>query len=264
MYRLFWLCAIVWGIPQWLILANNPQPDLIVLPLRMAVTIYSGIAPPPALLKAVSVKRPNVPIQPAAEPSGPPPMPPRPAPAPTPAYDAESQEYEDAPPSYEDAMAEEIGPVDGPRREYTTPDTAMLGQSGSGADVNSTAGSGDKDTERLFPDSGPWSHSTDTFARFSDTPPDSPVGPQTSGESRESGDSGTQFPPEKEPLEPQQQQPPPPPPPPSSSPPPPPQPPVQQPRRTDFRTLNINMGVPNRKPVPKSAESPSSPTSRKV
>lgn len=29
---------------------------------------------------------------------------------------------DDAPPSYEDAIAEDIGPVDGPRRDYNQPD----------------------------------------------------------------------------------------------------------------------------------------------
>lgn len=220
------------------------------------MNIYSGIAPPPALLKAMSVKRPNVPVQPPAEkPTEAPAIPPRPTPAPTPAYDAEPQpEYEDAPPSYEDAMADEIGPVDGPRREYNTPDTALVGQSGSGADTNSTVGSGDKDTERLFPDSGPWGHSTDSFIGFSDRSPDSPVRPQNSGESQESGRSETQLPPEKEPQDAERQ-----PSPPSSPPPPPPPAPAEQSRRTDFRSLNINMGVPNRKPVPKSVSSPTSP-----
>lgn len=218
----------------------------------MAVTIYSGIAPPAALLKAMSVKGPKGSTQPVG-PMEPPPMPPRPTPAPTPAYDAESGEHEDAPPSYEDAMADEIGPVDGPRREYNTPDV-LSGQSGPGADVNSPARSGDKDTERLFPDSGPWGHSTDSFGKYSDTPPDSPMRPQVSGESQDSGNWGAQMPPEKQPPGDQQQQPPPLP---TSS-------PAEQPRRTDFRTLNVNMGVPNRKPVPNSTNSPASPTSRKV
>ena len=233
--------------------SNHQQPELIVLPLRMAVSVYSGIAPPPALLKAVSVKRPAVrPSEPVEAPA----MPPRPAPEPIPAYDTQPPQpdmYEDAPPSYEDAMADEIGPVDGPRREYNSPDAAFIVHSGSGADTSTTAGSGSKDSERLFPDTGNWGHSTDSFARFSETPPESPIEPQASGESQESGRWENQLPPEKRPLDVQ------PPQPSSSPPPPPPPPPMEQPRRSDFRTLNINMGVPSRKPVPKNTTSPTSP-----
>lgn len=51
----------------------------------------------------------------------PPPMPPRPAgPVSVPADEA----YDDAPPSYEDAMADNLSPVDGPRREYHPPDAS--------------------------------------------------------------------------------------------------------------------------------------------
>ena len=48
----------------------------------------------------------------------------------------------DAPPSYEDAIADDIGPIDGPRREYGD-------NAGLGAGIGPPAGS---KTDRLFPD----------------------------------------------------------------------------------------------------------------
>ncbi|KAL2003055.1 hypothetical protein VTN02DRAFT_5133 [Thermoascus thermophilus] len=95
------------------------KPELLMLPLRLAVKVYSGIAPPQALLDAMGVSAPGTQYPQREEPpspSQPPPKPPRPASASAPVYTGEV--YDDAPPSYEDAMAEELGPVDGPRRDW--------------------------------------------------------------------------------------------------------------------------------------------------
>ena len=54
-----------------------------------------------------------------------------------------------APPSYEDAMAEDIGPVDGRRRDYSMPNEPP----GSRADEQKTPDGLRRDSERLFPDS---------------------------------------------------------------------------------------------------------------
>ncbi|TAQ90922.1 hypothetical protein B7494_g818 [Chlorociboria aeruginascens] len=87
------------------------QPQTIVLPLNFKVDIYSGIKPPEALLSAMATSHPPVPTRPTAPPMDPayPPQLGTPAAA----------QVEDAPPSYEDAMAEDITPADGPRREYS-------------------------------------------------------------------------------------------------------------------------------------------------
>lgn len=52
---------------------------------------------------------------------------------------------DDAPPSYEDAMADEIGPVDGPRRDYS----GMTNENAP-SQIDDEKGSGG----RLFPGSG--------------------------------------------------------------------------------------------------------------
>ncbi|KAL1961852.1 hypothetical protein VTN77DRAFT_976 [Rasamsonia byssochlamydoides] len=138
------------------------QSPVMVLPLRLAVKVYSGIAPPPALLEAMAAEgkiqraRPEVPPRPSADEDTPPPVPQRPtpaaaaagptpgpgpalpavAPAPGPVPPAAAPVFnpivaiqqdeipDEAPPSYEDAMAEGIGPIDGPRPEYNPPNTS--------------------------------------------------------------------------------------------------------------------------------------------
>ncbi len=45
---------------------------------------------------------------------------------------------EDAPPSYEDAMADEIAPVDGPRRDYS----GVTDENAPGMDEKGSTGSG--------------------------------------------------------------------------------------------------------------------------
>lgn len=125
------------------------QDQLVVLPLRLPVRVFSGIAPPRALLDAMA----SSPI-PARLPL----KPPRPGPistysgpslAPPAPYSAFPQtpvaenppwmqqyppmqgaylpqqgapEYEEAPPpSYEDAVGSDLPPIDGPRRDYAPP-----------------------------------------------------------------------------------------------------------------------------------------------
>ncbi|KAL2368457.1 hypothetical protein RJ035_005465 [Blastomyces gilchristii] len=128
------------------------KPELIVVPLRIPVQVYSGIAPPQALLDAV--RRSPSKVSKVSE--VPPPQPPRPEVVPTIA--PVHTEYDDAPPSYEDAMADALGPVDGPRREYNPPDPG----SWSGAD-NKGSAKDNKDNERLFPSSSPRNASTESF-----------------------------------------------------------------------------------------------------
>ncbi|KAI9731530.1 MAG: hypothetical protein M1834_004650 [Cirrosporium novae-zelandiae] len=103
------------GLPGGAIL-----PDYIVSPLRMDVEVYSGIAPPPALLEAMATST----YLPQTLPSfsnGVPPRRPVGAGSSRPSYQESVQlpAYDEAPPSYEDAIAEDVAPVDGPRRTYT-------------------------------------------------------------------------------------------------------------------------------------------------
>ena len=91
--------------------------------LRMPCQVYSGVAPPEALLAAMSNRPSEVP----------PPMPARPGTqtggvtghslaGPTQTTDHIEPSPEDlppdAPPSYEDAIADTMPQIDGPRREY--------------------------------------------------------------------------------------------------------------------------------------------------
>ena len=117
------------------------QPELTVQTLDMPVTVYSGIPPPQALLAEMARRptslHPNARRQSYANakppsfsiPSSQSPSPgrvpnvdlPRPSSwhhAATPNDNAQ----EEPPPSYEDAMAEDLAPVDGPRRNYEQPE----------------------------------------------------------------------------------------------------------------------------------------------
>ncbi|KAI9735418.1 MAG: hypothetical protein M1818_006424 [Claussenomyces sp. TS43310] len=94
------------------------QPQTKLIPLRFQAEVFSGITPPPALIDAMSHRRPG----PAA------PSHPSAAAASAPVYDpiyppqlgtAGASAMEDAPPSYEDAMADDIAPVDGSRPAYS-------------------------------------------------------------------------------------------------------------------------------------------------
>ncbi|KIV95760.1 hypothetical protein PV10_03376 [Exophiala mesophila] len=159
-------------------LADGVRPELIVLPLKLPVEVYSGIAPPEKLLQAMA-------NNPRPQPT-PAPLFPRPSnmsQTPSPAYPQgmhvptpttatpttnvnpfpapigqvnTQQSYQvpdDAPPSYEDAIADEIAPVDGPRRDYHP--------SGSGNvqlepfNPDSKSGLNRRFSERLFPSNAP-------------------------------------------------------------------------------------------------------------
>ncbi|KAH0543027.1 hypothetical protein FGG08_002635 [Glutinoglossum americanum] len=130
---------------------GNIKPQIIVLPFRMPVQVFSGIAPPLALLKATARTQntgmlsppsstPSFPISPLSSSSNDRPITPgTPLQPISPLYANRPQpigettnDYSNgplvgyvgaggdvAPPSYEDAMADEIGPVDGPRRDYS-------------------------------------------------------------------------------------------------------------------------------------------------
>ena len=119
----------------------------------MPVEVYSGIAPPQALLNAMS----NLPTpQSSTQANAPPPRPARPngglpgySQAPLPTQQQASDHIEpspgdippDAPPSYEDAIADDMGPIDGPRREYQQ--------------ITNPPGPDEKGRGRLFDDSAP-------------------------------------------------------------------------------------------------------------
>ncbi|KAI9835422.1 MAG: hypothetical protein M1819_002340 [Sarea resinae] len=98
---------------------GTTNPQLAVIPLRLPVQVFSGIAPNKALLSAISAS-PAV-----SSPTGLTPKPPPFSSNAMPPYSANGQQasapFEDAPPSYEDAMADDIGPLDGPRRDYNPP-----------------------------------------------------------------------------------------------------------------------------------------------
>ncbi|PGH14570.1 hypothetical protein AJ80_05890 [Polytolypa hystricis UAMH7299] len=202
-------------------ISRATKPELIVLPLRLDVEVLSGIAPPQELLDAVSgTAKQSAPVK---EVQIPPPHPPRPARPQVPVASApvQPEEYEEAPPSYEDAMAEALAPVDGPRREYNPLDAALRNSSGPGTDRKGSVG----DDDRLFPNSGLLNASTESLGIYPITPVEAQprpyvLEPQTAAGSK----SPTQLVQEPQQLEPR---------------------PEPSPRR-----VTPNMGVPPRKPVP--------------
>jgi hypothetical protein len=152
---------------------NGVRPELIVMPLRLPVLVYSGIAPPEKLLQAMAKNpRPQPPLMMAPSPvqsigenttvwpsSGG-----LHTPIDTPstpldelnAYpamigtqhsnDEQSDIPDVAPPSYEDAMAEDIAPVDGPRRDYNVAEDVQR----PAFNPDSKGGLGRRVSERLF------------------------------------------------------------------------------------------------------------------
>ena len=140
-------------------IAKSEKPELIVHPLRMPIQVFSGIAPPRELIEQMNnvTGRPVVTNQsPYAAPNlrppesvnRPPHSPSRPSAPPPPSDHIEpspSDIPDEAPPSYEDAMADELAPIDGPRRDYhQTPSQAP-----------GTDGRPNRGKERLFTDSDP-------------------------------------------------------------------------------------------------------------
>lgn len=220
----------------------------------MPVKVYSGIAPPKALLDAMAEtgrvqepKAPALPSRPAEGPSERPPIPPRPAGPAEPATSAEEADDE-APPSYEDAMAETLSPVDGPRREYNPPDASSSSRTiESGADSKSPVNPGRDPEASAFYNNPQANSSEETFDMLPSTPPESQSGsPPTSPVMRQQSVLKIhKVPPQPEEHPPQYQsvaegslQ--------------APQNPVRPPSR-EFRPMNL--GVPSRKPVPRSPSS---------
>nr|POE59208.1 hypothetical protein CFP56_24477 [Quercus suber] len=142
--------------------SQHQQPQTIILPLRLDVQVYSGIAPPPELLEAMAQRRgpaatklpqtTDKPADPTSEklrmetssnglPTSYPPgslapmdatdaIPPTPVEGPSsaaqPGSSSTAQQppmYSEAPPSYEDAIATQIAPVVAPRPQYAPPPT---------------------------------------------------------------------------------------------------------------------------------------------
>ena len=131
--------------------ADSVKPELTVLAVRMPVEVYSGIAPPQALLDQMANRPtaqpvPSYNVRPSGSANGPSlghsPGTSRPP------GQAQSDHIEpspsdipsEAPPSYEDAMADDLAPIDGPRRDYSTPSTS--------------SGKKTANDDRLFPESG--------------------------------------------------------------------------------------------------------------
>lgn len=214
----------------------------------MPVKVYSGIAPPQALLDAMAASgrvKPTQP-QPQPQPSGPagggepPPIPPRPAAPPAPATSDEG--FDDAPPSYEDAMAEVLEPVDGPRREYNPPDATSSRTNESGADAKPSV-QPEKDHEPAAFSNTEANSSSETFDMLPSTPPESQSNsPPTSPVGRQHSMIKGHRPPRQEDNPPLYQ---------------PAQDQLHIPQNTERRPSGsgfrpMNLGVPSRKPVPRS------------
>lgn len=225
----------------------------------MPVKVYSGIAPPQALLDAMAAAalQPS-PSKPEPSPSSPtnaddsrPPMPPRPSGAPVPAESGAV--YDDAPPSYEDAMAENLSPVDGPRREYHPPDASTV-ESGADAKSPVQAGKVREDGPAAEGSAVPGSRedrpsSSESFDMLPTTPPESNSGSPPASPVRRSQSTmkihrnpvDEESPPQYQPVAENQLQ--------SSN------SVERRPSRNNLRPMNL--GVPTRKPVPRSTDRPS-------
>ncbi|KAF3484163.1 uncharacterized protein GIQ15_03487 [Arthroderma uncinatum] len=173
-------------------LAHGPtgsKQELVVLPLRMAVQVFSGIAPPQALLDAMNGQPSKGPMpapvqspvsgfgnhippsQPMHSPGPgpgpgpmnpaiPPPQPPRPSPA---TYPIPMENYEEAPPpSYEDAMADALAPVDGPRREYNPLAATQRSSSWTATDARTSVSPGNPRSNSFGSPSGPGGYDIDS------------------------------------------------------------------------------------------------------
>ena len=135
--------------------ADSPEAELTVQTIVMPVEVYSGIAPPQALLDQMAERptvqpAPNHNLRPPGSANGPSPGQ---SPGPSrPAAQAQSDHIEpspsdipdEAPPSYEDAMADDLAPIDGPRRDYHQQTTST---------PPSSSGKGSANDDRLFPES---------------------------------------------------------------------------------------------------------------
>ncbi|KAJ6185080.1 Arrestin-like N-terminal [Penicillium mononematosum] len=236
--------------------AREMQPQLIVLPLRMPVRVFSGIAPPQALLDAMAAAslQPSSSSKVKPQPSLPteigssrPPIPPRPTGEPVPVNSGDV--YDDAPPSYEDAMGDHLSPLDGPRREYHPPDASSPSTVEFGADSKSAAlpGKALEDGPAAEGSSAPRRRgnraSTESFDMLPTTPPESQSGSPPASPVRRPGSMmkfprnnvDEESPPQYEPVAGNQLN--------------VPQAVQRQRPRNNLRPMNL--GVPNRKPVPR-------------
>lgn len=222
----------------------------------MPVRVFSGIAPPQALLDAMaaaslqpsSSKAKPQPSLPTEVENNRPPIPPRPTGEPVPVNSGDV--YDEAPPSYEDAMADHLSPLDGPRREYHPPDASSQRTVEPGADTKSAAQPGKEleDGPAAEGSSAPRRRnnraSSESFDMLPTTPPESQSGSPPASPVRRPGSMmkiprntvDEESPPQYEPVAGSQLN--------------PPQPVQRQPSRTNLRPMNL--GVPNRKPVPRS------------
>ena len=202
-----------------------------ILPLQLPVQVYSGIEPPQALLDAMgaSSEEPKRADKPSANEPAQAHAPRQSIPAYSPQA-AEQQTFEDAPPSYEDAMAESLGPVDGPRREYNPP--AITTSPGwTGTDGKGPVGP-NQDDARLYTNGEQSNSSTTSLGiGYSNAPHNGPSSPIVQDPPPESpaGHSPT----DQRPV-----------------------PRLGEPRpAAPARRVSPFMGVPNRKPLPSSSNS---------
>ena len=148
-YELEVSVGLSWGSPH----NTHIRPELTVQPIRLKVDVYSGIAPSPALVNRFMSQRQSVrPGAQGPQSPRPPAQPPRPGvlpaasagpsagvggggleldpgaagPSSTQAQAEAAPAYDEPPPSYEDAMAEDLAPVDGFRQDYHVPESAPV------------------------------------------------------------------------------------------------------------------------------------------
>ncbi|MCJ1331985.1 hypothetical protein MMC10_008677 [Thelotrema lepadinum] len=108
--------------------AGNVKPELTVQPLRMPLQVYSGIKSREDIGRNQSAAQGMSDLEPSTPFPAPSPVPlaspgPRPPTAPfphrtDPATDGIADLPDEPPPSYEDAIAEDLAPADGPRSDY--------------------------------------------------------------------------------------------------------------------------------------------------
>lgn len=222
----------------------------------MPVRVFSGIAPPQALLDAMAAAslQPSPSSKVKPQPSLPteigsnrPPMPPRPTGEPVPVNSGDV--YDDAPPSYEDAMGDHLSPLDGPRREYHPPDASSPSTVEFGADSKSAAlpGKALEDGPAAEGSSAPRRRgnraSTESFDMLPTTPPESQSGSPPASPVRRPGSMmkfprnnvDEENPPQYEPVAGNQLN----------------VPQAMQHQRSRSNLRPMNLGVPNRKPVPR-------------
>jgi len=120
---------------------EHGKDQLVVLPLRLPVKVYSGITPPPALLEAVAKKATSGKLAAETQSSLKPPLQPQIPSTPVdsslgafnafpPVQGSSSAQpsaaqppapYDDAPPSYEEAVGQDLPPINGYRGSYAPP-----------------------------------------------------------------------------------------------------------------------------------------------